>query len=81
MRLLLGLPSSTGLRADCQDGAALVVASAKGHAHLVTMLLEWPVDAPKANCWSSQVRQAAGGIGVTRSDQRSVSGACLSLFC
>ena len=49
VRLLLTWQKSPP-RADCQGGAALIVAAGCGHNAVVRLLLLWPEHAPRANC-------------------------------
>ena len=60
VRAVLRLP---GVRADCQDGAALFQASARGCEEVVRLLLGWKEHAPRADCRDglALVRAAAGG--------------------
>ena len=60
IRAVLRLP---GVRADCEDGAALVQASARGCEAVVCLLLGWGEHAPRANCQDGEalVRAARGG--------------------
>ena len=68
------------LRADCQDGRALLVAVRGGHKGVVDLLLARESDAPRAGCWNGQalVEAVCGGhpalaLKLLRIDNRSGS--------
>ena len=60
IRAVLRLP---GVRADCQDGTALVQASARGCQAVVRLLLGWEEHAPRADCLDGRalLEAAEGG--------------------
>ena len=60
IREVLRLP---GVRADCQDGAALFWASARGCEVVVRLLLGWEEHAPRADCQGGWALVSAAGRG------------------
>ena len=69
-----GVTSSGGggsLRADCQDGEALVVAAEYGHEGVVRLLLGWDRHAPRPDC--------QGGIAMQRAEENGHLGVAAAL--